>query len=49
MLIPSGDDVIRFYQNFGFEDVGYKLDFSEGFDFGTGDSALDLAMVKVLK
>lgn len=49
MLIPSGDDVKRFYQSFGFEDVGYKLDFSEGFDFGTGDSALDLAMVKVLK
>ncbi len=45
MLIPSEPSLKDFYARFGFEDREYELDFSEGFDLGTGDPALDRAMV----
>lgn len=48
MLIPGEESLKSFYAKFGFEDVAYKLDFADGFDYGTGDSERDLAMVKHL-
>lgn len=45
MLIPSEPSLKEFYARFGFEDREYPLDFSEGFDLGTGDAARDRAMV----
>lgn len=45
MLIPSEPSLKDFYARFGFVDRGYRLDFSEGFDLGTGDPSRDLAMV----
>ena len=45
MLIPSEPSLKEFYARFGFEDRRYALDFSEGFDLGTGDPSRDLAMV----
>lgn len=49
MLIPSSPSLKDFYARFGFEDREYRLDFSEGFDLGTGDPARDLAMVLEIK
>lgn len=49
MLIPSHEDLKAFYERLGFEESNYPLDFSEGFDFGTGDAQYDLAMVRPLK
>ena len=49
MLIPSHEDLKAFYERLGFEESNYPLDFSEGFDFGTGDAKYDLAMVRPLK
>ena len=49
MLIPSHEGLKAFYARLGFEDAGYQLDFSEGFDLGTGDPQLDRAMVLPLK
>lgn len=45
MLIPGEESLKSFYGKLGFEDVNYKLDFSDGFDFGTGNSERDYAMV----
>lgn len=49
MLIPSHEGLKPFYGRLGFDDEKYQLDFSEGFDLGTGDARLDLAMVRPLK
>ena len=48
MLIPSHEGLKAFYARLGFEDSGFRLDFSEGFDLGTGDASHDLAMVRRL-
>lgn len=49
MLIPSEPSLKQYYARFGFEDRELRLDFSEGFDLGTGDPERDLAMVLELK
>ena len=49
MLIPSHEGLKAFYARLGFEDSGFRLDFSEGFDLGTGDASHDLAMVRRLE
>lgn len=49
MLIPSQSSLKHFYARFGFVDADYALDFSDGFDFGTGNPAFDRAMVLELK
>ena len=49
MLIPSEPSLKDFYARFGFEDREYRIDFSEGFDLGTGDPEHDRAMVLEIK
>lgn len=47
-LIPSGEDSRRLYAARGFEDTAIPMTFNCEFDFGTGDPAKNLAMVKRL-
>ena len=49
MLIPSSVELKSFYARFGFEDVAFPIDFSDGVYLGTGDSKDDLAMIKQLR
>lgn len=48
MLIPADEDLVGFYARFGFDGPTYKMDFSEGFDLGTGNPEQDIAMVMKL-
>ena len=48
MLIPASNDLKGYYARFGFEDVAFPIDFSDGAYLGTGEVAADLAMVKTL-
>jgi ribosomal protein S18 acetylase RimI-like enzyme len=48
MLIPSEPSLVEYYQRFGFSEPSYRLDFSNGFDFGTGDADRDIAMTLLL-
>lgn len=48
MLIPSEESLVEYYEQFGFAAPCYKLDFSNGYDFGTGDKERDIAMVLTL-
>ncbi len=48
MLIPSDESLVEYYQRFGFSEPRYKLDFSNGYDLGTGDREKDIAMVNEL-
>lgn len=47
-LIPSSAESRRLYAAHGFEDVAIPMTFNHEFDFGTGDTAKDLAMIKRL-
>lgn len=49
MLIPSHPKLKEFYRRFGFVDKEYPLDFSDGFDLGTGSPDCDKAMVLELR
>ena len=44
MLIPSESSLVEYYKRFGFDEPSYKLDFSNGYDLGTGDKERDIAM-----
>lgn len=44
-LIPSGDEVKRFYGQFGFEETGTRIEFDTDFDFGSGDADRNTAMI----
>ena len=44
MLIPSESSLVEYYKRFGFDEPLYKLDFSNGYDLGTGDKERDIAM-----
>ena len=44
MLIPSEPSLVEYYKRFGFDEPSYKLDFSNGYDLGTGDKERDIAM-----
>lgn len=48
MLIPSDQSLVGYYERFGFEKPSYKLDFSNGYDLGTGDPERDIAMTLLL-
>lgn len=48
MLIPSEESLVEYYRRFGFGEPSYKLDFSNGYDLGTGDADKDIAMVLTL-
>ena len=48
MLIPSEPSLVEYYQRFGFSEPSYRMDFSNGFDFGTGDADRDIAMTLLL-
>lgn len=48
MLIPSDPSLVEYYKRFGFGEPSYKLDFSNGYDFGTGESERDVAVVLTL-
>lgn len=48
MLIPSEESLVGYYQRFGFGEPLYKLDFSNGYDLGTGDKERDIAQVLTL-
>lgn len=48
MLIPSEESLVAYYRRFGFGEPSYKLDFSNGYDFGTGDRERDIAVVLTL-
>ena len=45
MLIPADEKLVEYYKRFGFGEPSYKLDFSNGYDFGTGDAERDVAVV----
>lgn len=45
MLIPSEESLVEYYKRFGFGEQSYKLDFSNGYDLGTGDAERDVAVV----
>lgn len=45
MLIPADEKLLGYYKQFGFGEPSYKLDFSNGYDLGTGDREKDIAMV----
>ena len=45
MLIPSEESLVEYYKRFGFGEPSCKLDFSNGYDLGTGDREKDIAMV----
>lgn len=44
MLIPSNESLVEYYKRFGFGEPSYKLDFSNGYDLGTGDKERDIVM-----
>ena len=44
MLSPSKSSLVEYYKRFGFDEPSYKLDFSNGYDLGTGDKERDIAM-----
>lgn len=48
MLIPSNESLVEYYKRFGFGEPSYKLDFSNGYDLGTGDAERDVAVVLTL-
>jgi len=48
-LIPSSEESRRLYAARGFEDVAIPMTFNHEFDFGTGDSSKDLAMIRRLR
>lgn len=48
MLIPSEESLVEYYKRFGFSEPSYMLDFSNGYDLGTGDKERDVAMVLTL-
>ena len=48
MLIPSEESLVGYYERFGFGAPCYKLDFSNGFDLGTGNPEHDIAQVLTL-
>ena len=48
MLIPASDELKGYYARFGFEDIAFPIDFSDGAYLGTGEVTADLAMVKTL-
>ena len=48
-LIPADSHTAKFYERFGFESTGELFDFSDfdpEYDFGTGDSSLNFAMIR---
>lgn len=45
VLIPSGEDVKPFYEQFGFADIDLQLHFEGEFDFGTGEPERNRAMI----
>ena len=45
MLIPADEKLVEYYKRFGFGEPSCKLDFSNGYDLGTGDREKDIAMV----
>ena len=45
MLIPSKESLVGYYARFGFGAPCYGLDFSNGYDFGTGTPEKDIAQV----
>lgn len=45
MLIPADEKLVEYYKRFGFGEPSCKLDFSNGYDMGTGDKEKDIAMV----
>lgn len=45
VLIPSSEEVKRFYRGFGFVDAELPLHFEGEFDFGTGEREHDRAMI----
>ncbi len=45
MLIPVDEKLVEYYKHFGFGEPSYKLDFSNGYDFGTGVAERDVAVV----
>ena len=45
MLIPADEKLVKYYKRFGFGEPSCKLDFSNGYDLGTGDRETDIAMV----
>lgn len=47
-LIPSDDNARRLYAAHGFADTAIPMHFCHEFDFGTGDTARDVAMVRPL-
>lgn len=48
MLIPSEESLVEYYKRFGFGEPSYRLDFSNGYDLGTGDADRDVAVVLTL-
>ena len=48
MLIPSDESLVEYYKRFGFGEPSYKLDFSNGYDLGTGNPELDIAITLLL-
>lgn len=46
MLIASNDAARRLYRRFGFEQRDLHLTFDTEYDFGTGDTTADMAMVR---
>ena len=49
VLIPSGDEAARFYERFGFVRTEIHVEFGTDFDFGTGETERDIAMVCELR
>lgn len=49
MLIPGSDGLREFYARSGFADTQLPVVFEGDFDFGTGDSSADRAMVRLLR
>ena len=45
MLIPADEKLVKYYKRFGFGEPSCELDFSNGYDLGTGDREKDIAMV----
>ena len=48
MLIPSEISLVEYYKRFGFSEPTYKLDFSNGYDLGTGNTEHNIAMTLML-
>jgi len=49
VLIPSDDDVARFYEKFRFVLTSQRVEFGADFDFGTGDAERNVPMVCELR